>query len=65
MWKKGFPMRDPPVRYREQKRAESLLWQCALPGYDYELWLEGAHWMVNPNTGHKLAEMRVNNPEFP
>jgi len=21
--------------------------------------------MVNPNTGHKLAEMRVNNPEFP
>ena len=28
-------------------------------------WFPRAHWMVNPNSGNKLAGMRVNNTEFP
>ena len=63
-WQVTFPLSSPPVRYRIQERRESLLWQCAMPCYDFELWCHDAKWLINPNTGVKLDEMRVHNRAF-
>ena len=64
-WRGKFPMDNPPIRHRVSKRSESMMWQFAMPCYDFELWYPESHWMVNPNSGCKLAEMRANDAAFP
>ena len=64
-WRKGLPLRDPPVRYRNQERGESKLWQCALPGYDFDTWAKGGRWMVNPHSGHELSDKRAHDRSYP
>jgi len=64
-WKLRFPLDNPPVRYRMRNKQESLMWQCPMPRYDFDLWHSDSRWLVNPNSGRKLEEMRVNNKGFP
>ena len=64
-WRANFPMDNPPIRHRVSHRSESLMWQCPMPCHDFELWCHESRWLVNPNSGVKLAEMRVNNAAFP
>ena len=48
-----------------RNKQESLMWQCPMPSYDFDLWHHESRWLVNPNSGRKLEEMRVNNKGFP
>ena len=62
--KTRFPLTNPPIRYRDKFRMEALMWQCHIPSYDFDLWAMDSKWLVNPNSGNHLVNMRKHNRAF-
>ena len=64
-WSTRFPLSDPPIRHRSKNKQEAIAWQCHIPSYDFDLWFPDSRWLVNPDSGHKLWELRKHNNAFP
>ena len=41
------------------------MWQCHIPGCDFDLWAMDSKWLVNPNSGKHLVNMRKIDKNFP